>query len=284
VFLRVVSPLLPLISESIYRGLTGARSVHLDDWPSLDELPEDRELVAEMDRAREVCSAALGLRRTNDVRVRQPLHSLTVAGRNLTGLEPFRNLISEEVNVKAVHLADELDRYASFELKVNARALGPRLGKKVQEVIRASKQGQWKRLDDGRIQAAGEVLEHGDFELGLVPREGVACQVLASNDAVVVLDLELDAALEREGIARDVVRVIQQARRETGLHVSDRIELAIELPDDWRRAVAEHRDYVSDQTLAPGFDPEQRIDEDALQVHTASVGGRELRVGLRKTA
>ena len=282
VFLRVISPLLPLISEAIYRGLTGARSVHLGDWPSLDELPEDRELVAEMDRAREVCSAALGLRRTNDARVRQPLRSLTVAGRNLRGLEPFLDLISQEVNVKTVHLAEEIDRYATFELKVNARALGPRLGKKVQEVIRASKQGQWKRLDDGRIEVAGEALEDGDFELGLVPREGVACQALGSNDAVVVLDLELDAALEREGIARDVVRVVQQARRDTGLHVSDRIELALELPEDWREAVAEHRGYVSEQTLAPNFDPAQQIDADALQVHSTSIGGRELRVGIRK--
>jgi isoleucyl-tRNA synthetase len=212
--LRAASPLLPLLSEEIFRGLTGEASVHLSDWPAAEKLPSDPALVAAMDRAREVCSAALALRRTHDVRVRQPLRELIVAGAGVEALRPFTALVADEVNVKSVALSAEIDRFATFRLQVNARSVGKRLGKKTQEVIAAAKAGQWKSLDRERVQVAGETLEGADFSLLLEPREGVVCQPLGSNDAIVILDLAIDEGLASEGIARDVVRAVQQARRE----------------------------------------------------------------------
>ncbi|HXZ86165.1 MAG TPA: isoleucine--tRNA ligase, partial [Myxococcota bacterium] len=233
--LRAASPLLPLISEEIYRGLTGEASVHLCDWPDSASLPSDPALVAAMDRAREVCSAGLALRERFDVRVRQPLRQLLVVGAGVEALRAFAALIADAVNVKAVEFSADIDRYASFRLAVNARVVGKRLGKRTQEVIAAAKGGQWKRLSDGAVEVAGERLAADEFELRVEAREGVVCQPLPANDGIVVLDPAIDDALRQEGLARDVVRAIQQARREAGLHVSDRIRLALELPgDDWR--------------------------------------------------
>ena len=152
--------------------------------------------------------------------------------------------------MKSVELSGEIERYASFRLQVNARTVGKRLGKKTQEVIAAAKAGRWTRRPDGTVEVLGETLGPEDFAILLEPREGVVCQPLPANDAIVMLDLAIDAELLHEGIARDVVRAVQQARREAGLHVSDRIRVALELPADWREAAERFRATLG-QTLAP---------------------------------
>src|SRR5690606_2920464 len=139
---------------------------------------------------------------------------------------------------------------ASFQLQVNARVLGPRLGPEMKKVLAAAKQGAWRTLPGGRVEVAGHVLERDAFQLRLVPKPGVACEPLSSNDAIVVLDLALTPELVEEGIARDVVRGVQQARKEAGLHVSDRIRLVLVPPPDWRGAVGRRRDWIAEQTLA----------------------------------
>src|SRR5450755_115446 len=103
---RVVAPLLPLVSEEIWRGLTGGRSVHLSDWPDVSRLPSDPGLVAAMDRVREVCSAAASLRKAAGLRVRLPLSQLTVVAADAESLADFTDLIADEVNVREVALLD----------------------------------------------------------------------------------------------------------------------------------------------------------------------------------
>ncbi len=122
---KVAAPLLPMVSEEIYRGLTGARSVHLTEWPTVDALPADPELVAAMDRVRDVCSAALSLRKAKGLRVRLPLSSLTVAVPDAEALAPFADLIADEVNVKQVLLSSDVDGACSSVLAVVPKALGP---------------------------------------------------------------------------------------------------------------------------------------------------------------
>jgi len=282
--LRVASPLLPLVTEEIHRGLTGEESVHLCDWPQAGGLPADPELVRAMDRAREVCSAALGLRRAQDVRVRQPLRALVVAGADVERLRPFAELIADEVNVKSVELSSEIERYASFRLQVNARTVGKRLGKKTQALIAAAKAGHWRRLPDGSIDVEGEILAGDDFSIGLEARAGVACQPLAANDAIVILDLAIDEALAHEGVARDVVRAVQQVRREAGLHVSDRIHLALDLPADWRDAAQRFRAYIAEQTLATELTFDAAPEGAGFSSHAAEMSGESLRVALRRVS
>ena len=155
---RLAAPLLPLTTEVIWRGVTGERSVHLTDWPNADDLPADPELVAAMDQVREVCSAASSLRKAKKLRVRLPLPKLTVAVENPQALEPFADLIADELNVKDVELTDAIDTYGRFELSVNARVAGPRLGKDVQAAIKAVKAGEGVVNADGTLTAGPAVL------------------------------------------------------------------------------------------------------------------------------
>jgi len=166
---RAAAPLLPLTTEVIWRGLTGGASVHLEEWPDVSDWnpdPDEGELTEVMDLVRIVCSTALGLRKAHQLRVRLPLAALTIAHPAAGSLTPFTGLIAEEVNVKAVELSAEPASLGRFELAVNPRVLGPRLGGQVQQVIRAVKAGSWTQAGD-RVEAAGVVLEPGEYELKL---------------------------------------------------------------------------------------------------------------------
>ncbi len=252
---RAAAPLLPLTAEEIYRGLTGERSVHLTDWPTAEALPADAELVSAMDRVREVCSATLALRKARNLRVRLPLASLTVAAPDSGELSAFADIIRAEVNVKQVQLRSEADSGMRLEqaLRVNPRVCGPRLGRDVQAVIAASKSGDWQVGPDGTVAAAGIALQPGEFDiettLSGLGGEAVAAATLPGG-GFVVLDTELTEDLAAEGLARDIIRAVQQARRDAGLGVSDRIRLGVDGDEAVLGAVSTHRDMVAAETLA----------------------------------
>ncbi|MEE9394531.1 MAG: isoleucine--tRNA ligase [Planctomycetota bacterium] len=282
VLCRAVAPLLPLLSEEIYRGLTKSRSVHLEDWPNADDLPDDPKLVEDMDRVRAACSAGLAIRSEKNIRVRQPLQTLTFAGAGSDRLRPFFDLIKDEVNVKDVRVSEDLEATATFQLAVNARVLGPRLGAEMKTVLAAAKKGQWSRNDAGEIVVKGQILNDEEYVLRLVPKSDlgdVAVEALPSNDALVALDLRLTPELECEGLARDVVRLIQTVRRDAGLEISDRILLNLETTDELKSAVETHRDYVSDQTLAQSITFEENAEGHRAEL---KVGSEPLVVTLQK--
>jgi isoleucyl-tRNA synthetase len=261
---RVAAPLLPLTTEAVYQGLTGARSVHLADWPDADLLPADPDLVATMDMARDVCSATLRVRKAHQRRVRQPLATLTVAVPGAAVLQPLAGLIADEVNVKHVVLTDDVASVASNDLQVVPAVLGPRLGGRTQEVIKAVKSGNWRR--DGDTVVAGDVvLEPGEYQLKLVVAGDAASASLPDGDGVVVLDTTVTPELEAEGTTRDVMRLVQQARRDAGLAVSDRIVLTLGVPQSVRRALQANEAMLAAETLAvdvryDGVDPNSELD------------------------
>src|SRR5690606_32851073 len=185
---RLAAPLLPMASEVIWRGLTGGRSVHLADWPTSDDLPSDPALVAAMDEVRGVCSAVLSLRKAQKLRVRLPLPQVTVATPGSAHLDPFVDLIKDEVNVKRVVTTDDVETHGRFELAVNARAAGPRLGKDVQTVIKAVKSGQWSETPDGTVVAAGIELLPEEYTRRLVAAEPESTAALPGGNGLVVLD------------------------------------------------------------------------------------------------
>jgi isoleucyl-tRNA synthetase len=246
---RVMAPLAPLTAEEIWRGLTGERSVHLTDWPVASDFPADHELVASMDAIRNVASAALSLRKAKGLRVRLPLARLAVATPAAASLAPLKALLEDEVNVKAVDLTSDVASYSRQVLTVVPRVLGPRVGKQVQQVIKAVKAGDWE-LVDGHPVAAGVMLQEGEYELKLVASDVENSAPLPDDAGVVVLDTTVTPELAAEGLARDVIRVVQQARRDAGLDVSDRIALTIGASEAVVDAVRTHRDFVAAETLA----------------------------------
>ena len=251
---RIAAPLLPLTTEAMWRGLTGQRSVHLTDWPAPAALPADPDLVAAMDRVRQVVSAALSLRKARGLRVRQPLSTLTVAAQDAAALAPFTDLIRDEVNVRSVTLTDDVAAYGRFELTVNARACGPRLGGDTQKVIRAVKAGEWERGLDGTVTAGGIALLDGEYTERLVAADAGESAALPAGSGLVVLDTVVTAELVPEGIARDLVRVVQQARKQAGLDVTDRIVLTVDAPEEVLAAAREYEEFIAGEVLARRID------------------------------
>jgi isoleucyl-tRNA synthetase len=256
VLTRVAAPFLPYLSEAVYRGLTGERSVHLRAWPEPDELPADPELVDAMDLAREVCSAGHSIRKAAGRRARLPLSALTVAAPGASGLLAYADLIADEVNVQQVKLSDTVGDLAETALNVLPAALGPRLGPSTQQVIAAAHKGDWKRLPDGTVQVGGIDLLPGEFELRLRPSEPASSRSLPGEAGIVALDLETTAELEAEGTARDVIRLVQRARRDADLQVTDRIELSIKLSDELVPVLEKWRDHIATQVLASSIEIE----------------------------
>ncbi len=250
VLCRVAAPLLPMVTEAIWRDLTGERSVHLSDWPDPASLPADPVLVAAMDRVRDVCSAGHSIRKAQGLRARLPLRTLTVAGPDVETLRPFVDLIRDEVNVKDVVLSTDVDAFASRSLAVVFKVAAPRLGPATQKVAGAAKRGDWDLLADGTAVVGGETLEAGEFELRLVPHSVDATRPLPGRVGLVVLDLDVDDKLAEEGTARDIVRLVQARRRELDLDVTDRIELGLRAPAAVVDAVERWKDWIASQTLA----------------------------------
>ncbi len=257
---RVTAPLLPLTTEEVWRGLTGGRSVHLTDWPAASELPgdsaADQALLAAMDVVRDACSAGSALRKAANLRNRLPLSELTVVVADAAALAGFEGIIADELNLKSVRLLDaEHPESASYgvsqRLTVNARVAGPRLGKDVQLAIKGSKSGDWSVGEDGGVTSGGLALEEGEYSLETVAAgpDGSATGMLPRG-GFVVLNTEVTPELEAEGLARDLVRQVQQARREAGLHVSDRISLTIAGPESVLAAARTHEALIAAETLA----------------------------------
>jgi len=254
---RVAAPLAPLVMEEIWQGLTGGRSVHLEDWPLAPLFPANPSLVTAMDLVRDVASAGLGLRKAKGLRVRLPLARLTVVTTDPTALRDFGEILGEELNVKEVDLeAFDEDSLAAYgitrKLTVNSRAAGPRIGKQVQSVIQAAKAGDWQQRGE-TIVVGGIELIGGEFELELSAASESTAIAFLSGGGFVLLDTQLTPELEAEGLARDVIRVIQDTRKAADLDVSDRITLAIRgAAESDVSALTTFSETIAGETLALG--------------------------------
>ncbi|HUC06149.1 MAG TPA: isoleucine--tRNA ligase [Acidimicrobiales bacterium] len=250
-----LAPFCPFVADSMWCSLTGAGeggSVHLADWPKIPEGRVDPSLEAEMQLARRLTSLGRAARAEAGVKVRQPL------ARALVFLPPGapdipHDLVAAELNVDAIDVAHELSEVLEFEVVANFRVLGPRLGERAQHLkkVLASLDGAAAAaaLEEGRSITVelpdGPVeLSPDDVQLRVRGQEGFA--VSREGGEVVALDLTLDDDLRGRGLARDVVRLVQDLRKTSGLEVSDRIRLHLEGLDALRR----HFDYIGREVLA----------------------------------
>jgi isoleucyl-tRNA synthetase len=237
---RVAAPFLPLITERMWQGLTGGRSVHLTDWPKAADFPQAADLVDDMDRVREIVSTALALRKQTGRRVRLPLAGLVVVTERADALNDYVDILRDELNVKTVSSTAWTENSAAefgitSRLSVNARAAGPRLGKDVQRIIQAAKGGDWSEAD-GIVTAGGTPLEPGEYELTLetsaAGENADRALALIPSGGFVLLDVTTTPELEAEGLQRDIIRAVQDTRKAAGFAVSDRIVLDVVCFDD----------------------------------------------------
>jgi isoleucyl-tRNA synthetase len=254
---RVAAPLLPMVTEEVWKGLTNGRSVHLTDWPNAKNFPADDKLVSAMDQIRSASSVSNALRKAASLRNRLPLAKLTVVTNDSADLEQFTSLLAEELNVKSIELV-ELDETSGErfgvvkQLTVNSRVAGPRLGASVQHIIRGAKSGAWS-LVDGTVVVDGVELLEEEYELTLVADLSAGdtknlIGILPSG-GFVILDGDVTPELEVEGAARDLIRAIQQTRKDSGLDVSDRIKLTIVGDETTLVAISAHEELIKSETL-----------------------------------
>ncbi|MBG6107258.1 isoleucine--tRNA ligase [Frigoribacterium sp. CG_9.8] len=252
---RLAAPLLPLVSEKVWRGLTGGRSVHLTDWPDPASFPQDTALVAAMDRVREIASCGLGLRKATGLRVRLPLAELTVVAENSDELRAFFDILRDELNVKAVAVRELGDKSLiefgiQRKLTVNSRAAGPRIGKQVQQVIQAAKAGDWQVSGENVIVGGIELLPT-EFELQPQAADDAQAITFLPGGGFVLLDTVTTWELEAEGLARDLIRAVQDTRKAAGFQVSDRIDLTLYFESSSEKAGVEpFEDTIAEETLA----------------------------------
>ena len=251
----LLAPFCPFVSDTLWRQLTGAgegESVHLADWPVADKALVAPDLEAQMALARRLTSLGRAARSEATVRVRQPLK------RALVFLPPdapkiLRDIVAEELNVDEIDTGDELGDVLTFELVPNFRTLGPRLGERAKELkpALAALDGAQAAaaLEEGRpltLTLAGELIELSPEDVALRVRGQPGYAVSREGGEVVALDLTLDDELRKRGLAREVVRLVQDLRKTSGLEVSDRIRLHVVGLDP----IAEHFDFIAREVLA----------------------------------
>ena len=208
-----------------------------------------------------MCSAASRVRKAHQLRNRLPLPKLTVAIPDASALEPFKDIIRDEVNVDDVELTEDVASVGRFEVAVNARAAGPRLGKDVQTVIKAVKSGDYEVVD-GVVVAGGIALEDGEYTRRLVAEDAESTAEVDGVDGLVVLDMTVTEELESRGWAADRIRGLQDARKAAGLEITDRITVTVNVPAERVEWAERHKDLIAAEVLATSF--EVVVDGDAL--------------------
>ena len=253
---RLIGPSMPFLAEELWQNLVtrhgaGAPdSVHLAGFPTSDESLYDAAALASMRDVQDVIRLGRKVRSEANHKLRQPLAEAIVSPRNAQGrasIEQHCAEIAAELNVKGVRVADRPEELVEVEVVPNFRALGPRLGKDMPTVKRLLSEGQYTRRD-GVIEVGGHELGEGDYDTRSHAREGY--EVADEGAFVVALDVRLTDELVDEGIARDLVHVLQAQRRDAGFEVTDRIRVAWAGNDRARRVLERHGEYVAAETLA----------------------------------
>ncbi len=263
--MRAIASILPLISEEIYLGLAGEEmlaknSVHLASFPDVSMIAVNDSLVQAMDQVRDICSSGLFIRNAKNIRVRQPLAKLTVVVSNPDSLLCFNELIQDELNVKSIEYASNLEEFADTKLTINFPVLGKRLPAQMKNIISDSKAGKWIKESNG-VSVSGQRLLPEEYEIVLVPKQAVdGAKSLQSNDGLVILNLEIVKDLLLEGYAREIIRSVQQARKDAGFDITDRICLILETNGDLLDSIEKFKGLIEEQTLAKIVSTLQKVE------------------------
>lgn len=220
---KVLAPFVPFVSEHIFRNLTGKRSIHLESYPVGVPGFVLKSESEQFDRVGKLVNLGLAWRGKKNIRVRQPLASATIGEK----LEPyFLEILAEELNVKEVKTLPSSDSIAKKICKPNGKIIGPKFGKDVQTVIKEAKAGNFTELADGQIKVGEFILEPGEYEMAF-EKADESLDIESDFGMVIAMDGTLTQELIDEGISRDLVRQIQEARKEAEFDVDNRIELII---------------------------------------------------------
>ena len=255
---KLLAPVAPILSEKLYKYLTGEHSVHLADWPQIADKYRSEELLVEVDLIQKVIYLARSIRNKNGVKNRQPLSKLQVAFSNASNLhiiDKSRQVICEELNVKEIEIIRDLEAIAQVQYQPNFAVLSKKYGSKISEIIKAIRNKQFK-ADKNRliISVNGEklILDEEDVLINYHAKSGL--HVMSDYGIIAALDLTITPELKREGIAREIVRNIQDARKQLSCDITEKIAISFmgeKPPSEWM-------EYICNETLSSvlNFDKE----------------------------
>jgi isoleucyl-tRNA synthetase len=247
---KLLAPFMPFLADEIFRNLTNKESVHLENWPEHDESLINEKLNKEIELARVIVNLGHAIRGKEKIRVRQPLSKVSIGLPKSINPETIlfqKEVILEELNVKDIELLKDAGEMAEFVVIPNAKALGPKYGKDVQKIIQEAKAGNFE-LQGEQVKIAGFTLEPNEIELAYKGREGAHVE---SQDGIVVsLDTEITPELRREGMMREIVRYLQEMRKEAGYEVTDHITILVKTDGELQEAVTDHADTIKAETVA----------------------------------
>lgn len=265
----------------------------MEDWPKMKEALINKNLNKEMAAIRKIVSLGLAVRGKAKIKVRQPLALLQVAlprGIQKKWITAQKSVILEELNVKGLEILDEAGNVIQKHVSPNARVLGPKYGKDVQQIINEAKAGKFEILDDGRVKVGKFILDASEVEVGYKGQEGY--DVESQDGVVVILDTKVTEDLVLEGYAREIVRSIQDLRKEADYNVSDRIDTTVIVQDGGAdsdsdeggvaRALLRFTDYIKKETLS--IDLSQEGDFKADVSKEVDVAGTTVRIELKKAS
>ena len=242
---KLLAPVTPIISEYLYKNLTRENSVHLNDWCNIDEKYKNEQILKETEVIQRVISLTRNLREKENMKIRQPLSKIEVSfTKDYSSIvNKFKETICEEVNVKDIYILKEVEEIANVEYLPNFKTLGPKYGKDMKEVSNLIKNKNFEIIDDGYKLSNEDILSTEDLIVRYTSKSD--CLVANDNEIVIKLDTTLTEELKEEGLAREIVRNIQDGRKSLNLEISDRIK--VEIKSDLSEKMLQ---YISNETLA----------------------------------
>ena len=284
----MLAPFVPFLADEIHRNLAGPDaepSVHLRDYPEVDQALADLELEQEMEAVRLTVELGRAARAQAKAKVRQPLRRAVIVANDAerAAIEARADLVTAELNVKELDFVSDESELLSYSVKPNYRALGPRFGKKMPQVAAAVEALDAANVggvlaEGGEVGIAIDGSDHSlgpdDVTLALEPLEGYEVEAEAGH--AVALQLELDDDLRREGLAREIVHAVQNARKAAGLEITDRIALNLTGDPDLLAAAQAHQDYLAGEVLATS------VSYDGSDGAEAKIDGRDLKIGVSR--
>lgn len=275
---KLIAPFVPYLADELYQHLSGAESVHLADYPMPDTAFIDAKLEADMQAVIDVVSLGRTARGECQIKIRQPLAAMYVPAKLRPAVESMIDLIKEEVNIHSILYVEEDSDFVQYELKPQFKVMGPKFGKQMKAIAAAlAKVNGADALSAFALQgsyplalgADTYVLLPEDLLVQILPREGY---VFASvKDIFVALDTKMDAALIREGFARELVNKIQYSRKEQSFEIMDRVVVSLEADTDIAAAVEEYRPYIMGETLSDSLTLESVDDMQSVDINGKSV-------------
>ena len=279
---KLIAPMVPFLSEELFKSLTDEESVHLADYPTYDENMINDKVEEKMDLVRDLVTLGRASREEAKIKVRQPLSKVIIDGKYKEIIGDLTELIKEELNVKEVQFENDLSEYMEFELKPNFKVCGSILGSKVKDFGKALREANAKdllaKLEEGKVtlELAGEDTEiERDFvEVKISAKEGF--DVLMENNLFVILDTELNEGLLNEGYVREFVSKIQQLRKKKDLDILDNIKITYKSDDEVEKAIEAEKEFIKSETLALDI-----VKEDN-EAEVESLNGHDIKINIEK--